>query len=453
MGAPGSIPDALAAPPGVRAPLARAVCWVPLLVLALGASCSRPRPGTPPEHVLLVTFEGLRADHCAPWQYPRPTTSVPVGPDELRAHDLDLIAESGVVFAHAFAPSAAPSTSLLALHTGRAPAPSSPAGGAPTLAEQLSAAGFDTAAFVLPSTSLAGAGLERGFESYAEHGEALGLLTGAAHWLFQVRDPDRPHFLWLHIGEAAWPWDWSALPTRGERLDYARLFLDPDYPGDPRTDLEFLRALQRGEIEPSAADRAALIAAYDGQIARAVLVLREFLEYYKHNWQDVLVVVAGVNGMELGERGNWGVEGSLHDGGLHVPLILRHPGSLTGRRIQAEVVELADVLPTVLDWFDLEPARGATGRSLLPLVDTYVRRSFDSRPALAWGGDGAATARDERWRLILGGAQAMSATGGDAPRQVELYDLEADPRARVDVAARHPEVVGALRAALEGAGR
>jgi arylsulfatase A-like enzyme len=306
-----------------------------------------------------------------------------------------------------------------------------------TLAQHFAGAGFDTAAFVLsPMMSLAGTGLERGFHAFAEEQQPLDLLRAVATWLFQGRDEERPHFLWLHIGEAAWPWEWTPLPGSRGALDFARLYTDPAYEGELRTDLDHLRAVQRGDVRVDPDERAALVAAYDAQISRANLVMREFLEYYKHIWSGTLVIVASLNGMELGERGDWGAEGSLHDEGLHVPLILRHPDSLTGRRVLGEVVELSDIAPTALDWFGIDAPAGTTGRSLLPLVDSYVRRPFERRPMVTWGVNGAFGVRDDRWRMLV-----------RPEGTVELHDLYTDPRARRDVSVLYPEVVRSLREA------
>ena len=60
-------------------------------------SCVRERPGTPPEHVLLVTVENLRADHTHIWQYPRHTTFIE-RPDDQSSLDLDLLMERGVLY-------------------------------------------------------------------------------------------------------------------------------------------------------------------------------------------------------------------------------------------------------------------------------------------------------------------------------------------------------------------
>jgi arylsulfatase A-like enzyme len=135
-----------------------------------------------------------------------------------------------------------------------------------------------------------------------------------------------------------------------------------------------------------------------------------------------------------------------------VPLVLRHPDSLTGERIFADVVGLEDVAPTLLDWFGLPPLPGARGRSLLAVTDAYVERPFPERPAFAQLPERALyTARDARWRLVWNPLRAQPAgrpvSAGPLPELV-LHDLEADPAGRRDVAAAEPEVVARLQAQI-----
>ena len=139
-----------------------------LISLALAASCGgapAERPGTPPEHVLLVTVENLRADHTHLWQYPRPTTFIERSDDQ-RSLDLDFLMERGVLFHQAFSPSGAARPALATLFTGLPPRAHglTTAGGAlaedvSTLAERLRDAGYQTAGFASPSRPMADSAL------------------------------------------------------------------------------------------------------------------------------------------------------------------------------------------------------------------------------------------------------------------------------------------------------
>lgn len=442
-----------------RTPAARARRRAALLALTALAlpGCGGERPGEQPEHLLLVTYEGVRADHCSAWLYPRPTTYV-ARPDDQRALDLDWVCETGVQLADAFADSPDPRAALVALMTGRAPAASGvvAAGdalpeGTPTLAEQLSAAGFRTAAFVAPSEALSLGGLERGFERFDQDADDVALAGRAVEWLKGEFDPERPTFLWLHFGAAAPPWD--PRPFAPNAPGFKTLFLPEGVPLDVTADRAFLDSLRAGERELSANDEVALVALYDADVARAVQLSRQVLEYYKHAhfdqdpWGRSWVVMAGLDGCALGEAPRaWGREARPLDRALHVPLAMRHPNSLTGRRVFAAPVTLADVAPTVRELFDLPATGGASGRSLLALFDSWRPRALAPRPALAVARDAAGRAsvavRDGRWRLVV------EARGAGEPPSRALYDLELDPAEREDRAAVDP--ARAARLAAEG---
>ncbi|MDP6409593.1 MAG: sulfatase-like hydrolase/transferase [Planctomycetota bacterium] len=404
--------------------------WSLAWLLLLFAACGRqPRPGVPPTHLVLVTIEHLRADHCTVLGYPRETTAL-LRPDGLRTMGLDHLAETGVLFSQAFAPSGSTRTSLASLFSSEPP----PSTGVfddegvlghefPVLAEALGAGGFATGAFCLPSKPLSGSGLERGFTTF-EEGEDQVLVLGAAHeWVSAQIEAEEPFFLWIHLG-----WITPALgemPITSEPID------DPYVSPDPW----------------DITDR------YDSALHATVAYMRAFLEAVglidEELIPDSLIVLAGLQGMELKERGEFvGAEGSVHEESLHVPLILRHPASLTGSRILDEQVELADVAPTLLDWFELDPRTIGTGRSLLALCDSYVERPFESRPSFALGGDHGSV-RTPRWRLVIRLEAAGEADGDQRLPDVALYDAPSDPGLLIDVAARHPEVVETLRASLK----
>jgi len=93
------------------------------------------------------------------------------------------------------------------------------------------------------------------------------------------------------------------------------------------------------------------------------------------------------------------------------------------------------------------------GRSLLPLVDSHVRRPFASRPAFGHWRDRIFTASTSKWRLIVNPEGVVPDEHPPGPYAVPvlaLYDLEKDPLELNDVAAQHPDVVESLRGAIDG---
>jgi choline-sulfatase len=57
----------------------------------------------------------------------------------------------------------------------------------------------------------------------------------------------------------------------------------------------------------------------------------------------------------------------LHREGIHVPLIVRVPGSQPQRL--SEPVSLLDLAPTLLDFAKIEPPSAMMGKSLRPVMD------------------------------------------------------------------------------------
>ena len=434
-----------------------------LISLALAASCGgapKERPGTPPEHVLLVTVENLRADHTHLWQYPRPTTFIERSDDQ-RSLDLDFLMERGVLFHQAFSPSGAARPALATLFTGLPPrahglttADGALAEDVSTLAERLRDAGYQTAGFASPSRPMADSGLTRGFDVFVEdHAEIVyrdgvpvdGLLLRAFEYLRTDFDPERPQFLWLHVGSPAPPWDPQPVPTSTGERDFLRQYLPSEYEGPVQTNLGFLSKANRKEVELTVEDHDALIALYDADLERANFLLRQVLEIYKHHfeaelevWKNTLVVTAGLSGCELGERGYFGSEESVHAQGLHVPLAFHHPPSLTGRRIFEDVVGLSDVLPTVCEWMEVEAPRELEGRSLLGRTDRG--RSFEARPVVSEHPDGGLSVRVEGWSLVLNrGAQEREGVYDLPPQQ--LFQTTSDPAELRDVSLSAPEAL------------
>ena len=411
----------------------------------LAGSCGpTARPGEPPQHVFLVTVSGLRADHLSSWMYPRPTTlSEPPPPPGAADLSVDGLAASGVRFARAFAPRADSAAGLAELLTGL----HDPAPDAPSIVAAFREQGFRCAAFLTGAAAEAehlGRGFDLVFRPDAGQEDAdYRAVQGAATWLKTEGEPSGERlFLWLHLSGPAAPW--TPAPLRDK--DFAARFTDPDYSGAIDGGQATLDALRDPDTELSGLDLTHLVALYDAEVARTAYLVRQLAATFEGRFDllprdllsDAVVVFAGDRGCELFQHGRAAEDPeSLYDASLHVPLLLRHPRSLTGSRVLGELVELADVAPTLLDWFGLEPeaARGLDGRSLLPLTDSYVERPFDSRP-LVRRRAARASVRTERWHLLV---------DGDAAR---LFDVQADPLERHDRAGSHPAVVAELRAVL-----
>ena len=84
--------------------------------------------------------------------------------------------------------------------------------------------------------------------------------------------------------------------------------------------------------------------------------------------RQVAVVVHADHGFHLGEHGRWS-KYTLYEEAVRVPLVFRVPGGQRNVR-RPQLVELVDVLPTLLDLWGVAPAQRPhlDGKSLLPLL-------------------------------------------------------------------------------------
>jgi len=423
----------------------RTACLLAFAFALAACGGDEARPGVPPRHVLLITIEGLRADHVTSLGYERRTTTL-LRPDQPVTLDIGHIATGGVMFARAFAPAAHPGLAVATLLTGELPTEggrpllAGPLGPGQTLAEDFSAAGFRTGAFVnassLDASRASAEGIGRGFGEASFHASDEGALAAAVAWLQADIPAGEPHFTWLHLGAIQPPFEGPPFQDR---------FSPTDYSGPVQPEAAFFERLAAGELELGPADERALADLYDGRVVRTTELLNSFFYLYKNSfgdealWDDTLIAVAGATGCGLAEAGGRiGDVDSLRDEGLHVPIFLRHTKSLTAERIYAEVVTLADLGVTLRDWFGTPGLEASRGRSLLGLTDRGRAEPFQERGALAVSSDGAGVSlRTPEWRLV--------ARGG----AVSVYDLVADPLQLHDVGDEVPEARAALLAELD----
>lgn len=280
--------------------------------------------------VLVITLDTTRADRLGPYGYALADTPT-----------YDRLADEGTVFERAY--SACPLTipSHATIFTGRSP----PSHGVRddgdfvlgpaevTLAERFRDAGYQTAAFTSAFTTQARWGFSQGFEVYHDSrdgGSSRG-SRGAQRPADAVVDdalqtlstlPGGPVFSWVHLYDAHWPYD------------------PPE------------RYLSKHTGRP-----------YDGEIAFVDAEVGRLLSGWEAAYPDSIIVVTADHGEALGEGGEQTHGILLHDGTLHVPLILKGPGVAVGARVAAAVGH-TDLAPTLLQLAGLSLHEGLQGRDL-----------------------------------------------------------------------------------------
>ena len=139
-----------------------------------------------------------------------------------------------------------------------------------------------------------------------------------------------------------------------------------------------------------------------------------------------------------------GLKGSLYEGGIRVPLIVKWPGQVKPGSVTGFSTGFEDWIPTLLDLIEAEETIPADidGISIAPtlLGKHQPARPFLYREFTGYGGQQAVWMGD--WKGVR---QRMLRKGTKDPLKIELYNLKTDIGEKNDVASEHPEVVEKLR--------
>jgi arylsulfatase A-like enzyme len=402
-----------------------------LLAMTLGCGGRGGGDGPPPD-IVLVTIESLRTDHLSVYTGERETDPA-----------LARLAAESMVYDRAHAVTSWTLTSHASLFTGLYPSvhrttrPLSRLDDSyVTLAEELAARGYQTAAIVSGPFLRTQHNLNQGFEHYdespanASHSDAHGDVTNPAmeraiaRFFDEVRDPSRPLFLFAYY----WDPHYDFIPP----APFDTMFVD-----DACTPIDMRRFETGDTVHPGMADGELryVRSQYDGEIRWTDEHLDRLFERLKRElrWEDAAIVVTADHGEEFFDHGEKGHKNNLYDETVHVPLIVKYPGGEPRGR-DDRLVSLVDVMPTLLPLTGDGP--GFTqGVSLLEPQPSLDRTIYFELLALEFSG-ARVTDREFFVALRRGDTKFIARPG----RQLfELYDLAADPLERDELSAEDPE--------------
>lgn len=158
--------------------------------------------------------------------------------------------------------------------------------------------------------------------------------------------------------------------------------------------------------------------------------------------KNTVVVFMSDNGGLKGNAPLRGSKGTLYEGGIREPLIVRWPGVVKAGSQSDAVVSSVDFLPTLLEMAGEKPVAPVDGISFLPALQQTSEMKRDAiywhYPHYHWGPPGGAI-RAGDWKLI-----EFYEDG-----KTELYNLKEDQSEKNDLSASQPEKAAELRARLE----
>ena len=318
--------------------------------------------------VVVLILDGVRTDQLGSY-----------GAAESSTPSLDEFASGAIRFDWAFAQAPDSTSSMASLLTGLYPTTHGLVetddrlvDEAATLAEVLSGAGMETAAFLTSGEALDERGMDQGFDLVEAGPQAL---DGALQWIEQNARSD--FFLVVEVGS-----------------------VDPSAVG----------------VEDAAGSYSAQVEALDGSASRILAALEG-----AGLTDKATIAVVALSGFEMGEHADIG-QASIYSLETHVPMLLKSPHLPKGRSID-KIVEVIDLGPTLIELQGEESPVEFQGRSLVSLIE-----GSGTPPYVAFGED----AGEEEYFAALGGYRLVQ-RGAEAPS--ELYDLATDPAEMTDLAA------------------
>ena len=400
------------------------------------SSAQGPAPSLPSNlSVLLITVDALRAD--MPWVgYPRNI-----------APNLTKLAEKSVVYTRAYALSSYTSMSLGGMLASRYPLELPRDGRATSrffddalfFPELLKPAGIRTIAAHGHVYFAGDTGIAQGFEDWRV---IPGIVYNPAREGY-VSDAAISELMQKALGE-------HGASHPGQRFFAWVHFMDPHFDYANHTELERYRgspyAADAGAVPPgSPLDSVGqqLRNRYDREVAFTDSQIGRLLAWVDAQpWaKTTAIVVTSDHGEAFGEHEHYFEHGFfLFDVTTRVPLLLRIPG-VAPRRIDARRSHI-DLGPTLLDLFGVPKPPSMRGQSLLSEMAGNAPPA--PRDIVI---DMPYTDQTPRRRALIHGKFKLIASESELKPQ--LYDLDADPGERHDLAAERPELASELDARLK----
>lgn len=379
--------------------------------------------------IFIFLIDGCQAKHLSTYGYHRKTSP-----------SIDELAKDSVVFENAYANATFTTPSVATLLTGLYPErhnlriqinrlPDS----VDTLPEFMKSLGYRTAIFSSSYLVTPKSGFSQGVDDFIAHyfrakpndprRPDLGSVPPMAREFYRWLKGPGPRFAYLHFMEPHWP----LLPPP----PFLNMFKEsrslPAGLYDRMRDMQNSgHQFSRAEIEEARAD-------YDSDIAYIDFRLGEIWRWMREHdlYEESVIILLSDHGEAFFEHGQvWSHSVNVFDETTHVPLIIKLPKSLNVKGRVSNLVQLADIFPTIAGLFGKTVE--CDGRDVLRFIgqtemdDTFVvsrtgwhsSREDPATYAMRW----------KNWYYIL----------DTNTREAWLYQLDGDPQR--DVLQFHPQI-------------
>ena len=345
------------------------------MVLAFAVSCGNLQSGPSEKdfNIVLITIDALRADHLSCYGYDRKTSP-----------NIDKIAEKGIIFQNAVAPSSWTAPSMVSLFTSVYPVNHEVVHGIGgkwnpkkqevfsaeliTLAEILRNQGYTTFGVASNLHLSRKLGFGQGFDYF----ECLSFLPAPPvnkvvyEWKKAIKKSEK-FFLWVHYFDphspyiARTPWvDRYTSRTLTQKLNFPR-----------KTFSQIKQLIPQFRDDPQMLSN--LVALYDSEIHYVDSHLGELIREFDLD-KNTLIIISSDHGEEFLDHGQLGHGNNVHRETINIPLIVKLPNSSEKKTVE-KYVNLIDIMPTILESVDASLPEQILGKSFWKNEGTVLENS------------------------------------------------------------------------------
>jgi len=239
----------------------------------------------------------------------------------------------------------------------------------------------------------------------------------------------KPFFVWVGFYVTHSPFRFP-IEFRGQ--------FDPAYFAVPEVEPQDIPLIPHLFRNLTPEEKQGILAAYYTSVAymdRNIGLILDALDRSGHA-DDTLVVFNSDHGYLLGQHGRF-EKHCCYEEAIRTALIMRLPGTIAPAGAATAIVELIDVMPTILELCGVDLPANIQGKSIVRLLEgkTYRHREH---VIVEYADNAEAMVRTDQWKLVYSAGNRIRRDGYSAGlwqpgRSIRLFDLNLDPGETTDV--------------------